>query len=128
MYGAVHENAHGYGNFYVFRGQPLGRPLHFLQIFKKLKSFIMNPSVDLTWMFGLLISVLLSLVVYFVRLLHVDFRRMQKDIAEVKSTTQLIKSEFKGGLELINQRVGQLEVKVKQFETIFYNSIKYEKD
>ena len=69
-----------------------------------------------------------SLVVYFVRLLHVDFRRMQKDIAEVKTTTQLIKSEFKGGLELINQRVGQLEVKVKQFETIFYNSIKYEKD
>ena len=53
---------------------------------------------------------------------------MQKDIAEVKTTTQLIKSEFKGGLELINQRVGQLEVKVKQFETIFYNSIKYEKD
>jgi hypothetical protein len=95
---------------------------------KLLKSFIMNPSVDLTWMFGLLISVLLSLVVYFVRLLHVDFRRMQKDIAEVKTTTQLIKSEFKGGLELINQRVGQLEVKVKQFETIFYNSIKYEKD
>ena len=88
----------------------------------------MNPSADLTWMFGLLISVLLSLVVYFVRLLHVDFRRMQKDIAEVKSTTLLIKSEFKGGLELINQRVGQLEVKVKQFETIFYNSIKYEKD
>jgi hypothetical protein len=39
-----------------------------------------------------------------------------------------LKSEFKGGLELINQRVGQLEVKVKQFETIFYNSIHYEKD
>jgi hypothetical protein len=88
----------------------------------------MNPSPDLTWMFGLLISLLLSLVVYFVRLLHVDFRRMQKDLAEVKTTTQLIKSEFKGGLELVNQRVGQLEAKVKQFETIFYNSIKYEKE
>jgi len=88
----------------------------------------MNPSTDLTWLFGILISVLLSLVVYFVRLLQVDFRRMQQDIAEVKSTTQLIKSEFKGGLELINQRVGQLEVKVKQFETIFYNAIHYEKE
>jgi hypothetical protein len=53
---------------------------------------------------------------------------MQKDIAEVKTTTQLIKSEFKGGLELISQRVGQLEAKVKQFETIFYNSIHYEKE
>jgi hypothetical protein len=92
------------------------------------KLIIMNPSTDLTWMFGLLISILLSLVVYFVRLLHVDFRRMQKDIAEVKTTTQLIKSEFKGGLELVNLRVAQLEAKVKQFETIFYNSIKYEKE
>jgi glutaredoxin-related protein len=88
----------------------------------------MNASADLTWMFGLLISILLSLVVYFVRLLHVDFRRMQKDIAEVKTTTQLIKSEFKGGLELISQRVGQLEAKMKQFETIFYNSIHYDKE
>ena len=88
----------------------------------------MNPSADLTWLFGILISVLLSMVVYFVSLMHVDFRRMQKDIAEVKSTTLLIKSEFKGGLELVNQRVSQLEAKVKQFETIFYNSIHYEKD
>ena len=88
----------------------------------------MNASADLTWLFGVVISILLSLVVYFVRLLHVDFRRMQKDIAEVMTTTQLIKSEFKGGLELISQRVSQLEAKVKQFETIFYNSIKYEKE
>ena len=57
----------------------------------------MNPSTDLTWLFGIVISILLSMVVYFVRLLHVDFRRMQKDIAEVKTTTQLIKSKFKGG-------------------------------
>ena len=88
----------------------------------------MNTSPDLSWMLGLLISILLSLVVYFVRLLHVDFRRMQKDIAEVKTTTQLIKSEFKGGLELVNLRIAQLEAKVKQFEAIFYNSIKYEKE
>jgi hypothetical protein len=87
----------------------------------------MNPSADLTWLFGILISVLLSLVVYFVRLMHVDFRRMQKDIAEVKTTTQLIKSEFKGGLGLISQRVEQLETKMKQFETVFYNTFQYEK-
>ena len=88
----------------------------------------MKPSPDLTWLFGILISILLSLVVYFVRLLHVDFRRMQKDIAEVKTTTSLIKSEFKGGLELISQRVGQLEAKVKQIESIFFNMNKNEKE
>jgi len=99
-----------------------------MQYAPKIKSIIMKASADLTWMFGIVISILLSLVVYFVRLLHVDFRRMQKDVAEVKTTTQLIKSEFKGGLELINQRVGQLEAKMKQFETIFYNSIHYGKE
>ena len=88
----------------------------------------MKPSPDLTWLFGILISILLSLVVYFVRLLHVDFRRMQKDIAEVKTTTSLIKSEFKGGLELISQRVGQLEAKVKQIESIFFNMNHNEKE
>jgi hypothetical protein len=101
-------------------------------IFYKKRSFknlfTMNASADLTWLFGVVISILLSMVVYFVRLLHVDFRRMQKDIAEVKTTIQLIKSEFKGGLELINQRVGQLEAKMKQFEAVFYNSIHYEKE
>jgi hypothetical protein len=112
-------------------GDPQGASLHLLHAFISfvyLNAITMNPSADLTWMFGLLISILLSLVVYFVRMLHVDFRRMQKDIAEVKTTTQLIKSEFKGGLELVNQRVSQLEAKVKQFESIFYNSIKYEKE
>ena len=88
----------------------------------------MNTSPDLTWLFGILISILLSLVVYFVRLLHVDFRRMQKDIAEVKTTTSLIKSEFKSGLELISQRVGQLEAKVKQIESIFFNMNHNEKE
>jgi hypothetical protein len=88
----------------------------------------MNSSVDLTWLFGIVISLLLSLVVYFVRLLHVDFRRMKKDIAEVKTTTSLIKSEFKGGLELINLRVGQLQAKIKQIEAFFFNSKHYEQD
>lgn len=83
--------------------------------------FAMNSYVDINWLFGVVISILLSLVVYFVRLLHVDFRRMQKDLAEVKTTTQLIKSEFKGGLELINLRVDQLEVKFKQIESFFFN-------
>jgi hypothetical protein len=88
----------------------------------------MNSSADLTWLFGIVISILLSMVVYFVRLLHVDFRRMQKDVAEVKTTTSLIKSEFKGGLELINQRVGQLEAKMKLIESFFFNSKHYEHD
>jgi hypothetical protein len=84
--------------------------------------------MDLTWLFGIVISILLSMVVHFVRLLHVDFRRMQKDVAEVKTTTSLIKSEFKGGLELISQRVGQLEAKMKQIETIFFNTKGYGKE
>ena len=88
----------------------------------------MNTSIDISWLFGIVISLLLSLVVYFVRLLHVYFRKMQKDVADVKTTTSIIKSEFKGGLELINLRVGQLEVKIKQIESYFFKLNHHEKE
>jgi hypothetical protein len=76
----------------------------------------MNTPIELIGLFGFVISILLSMVVYFVRLLHVDFRRMQKDISEMKATTSVIKSEFKSGLTLIGQRVEQLEERIKRVE------------
>ncbi|NWJ51078.1 MAG: hypothetical protein HXX14_09440 [Bacteroidetes bacterium] len=88
----------------------------------------MNAAVDFTWLFGIVISLLLSLVVYFVRLLHVDFRKMQEELSQVKTMASLIKSECKGGLELIGLRVGQLEVKIKQLEAFFFNFKHHEKE
>ncbi|POY36963.1 hypothetical protein C3K47_07830 [Solitalea longa] len=66
--------------------------------------------------FGSLISLLLSAVAYFIRQLHTDFRKVERDLSEVKTTTSLIKSEFKNGYDLLNQKVSYLEKRIEILE------------
>lgn len=67
-----------------------------------------------------LISILLGIVAYFLRQLHSDFKRMEKDVSEVKSTINLIKAEFKGIIDVMNQKVEFLEKQMNHFKTIFF--------
>lgn len=67
-----------------------------------------------------LISILLGIVAYFLRQLHSDFKRMEKDVTEVKSTINLIKVEFKGIIDVMNQKVEFLEKQMNHFKTIFF--------
>jgi hypothetical protein len=67
-----------------------------------------------------LISILLGIVAYFLRQLHSDFKRMEKDVIEVKSTINLIKAEFKGIIDVMNQKVEFLEKQMNHFKTIFF--------
>lgn len=73
---------------------------------------------EINIVFGTIISLLLSVVAYFIRQLHTDFRRMEKDMVEVKTTMQLIKSEFKSSHDLLNQRVGYLEKRMDVIELL----------
>ena len=66
-----------------------------------------------------MITFLLSIVAYFIRQLHTDFRRVEKDLTEVKTTTSLIKSEFKSGYDLLNQKVGFLEKRIENMERLY---------
>ena len=66
--------------------------------------------------FGSLISLLLSVVAFFIRQLHTDFRKVERDLVEVKTTTSLIKSEFKSGHDLLNQKVNYLEKRIEILE------------
>ncbi len=75
----------------------------------------MEPITVIQLIFGSITSLLLSVVAYFIKQLHSDFRRMEMDISEVKTTTMLIKTEFKSSYDLLRQRVEYLE---KRFETI----------
>ena len=68
--------------------------------------------------FGTLMSMLMSVVVYFVKLLHTDFKKVEQDLMEVKTTTALIKSEFRSSQELIKQRVDYLEDRMEKVEII----------
>ena len=49
----------------------------------------------ITVLFGSLISILLSVVAYFIKQLHTDFKRMEKDLVEVKTMALIIKTEFR---------------------------------
>jgi hypothetical protein len=76
----------------------------------------METAINLNIVFGSIISILLSIVAYFIKQLHSDFRRMEKDLTEVKTMAILIKTEFKSSNDLLNQKVDYLEKRVNNIE------------
>lgn len=69
-------------------------------------------------LFGTLITLLLSIVAYFIKQLHTDFKSMEKDLVEVKTMALIIKTEFKSGNDLLNQKVEYLEKRVQKIEML----------
>ncbi len=82
---------------------------------------------NLTVLFGTLISLLLSVVAYFIKQLHTDFKSMEKDLIEVKTMALIIKTEFKSGNDLLNQKVEYLEKRVSNIELTIIKNQEYEK-
>lgn len=78
-------------------------------------------------LFGTLITLLLSVVAYFIKQLHIDFKSMEKDLIEVKTMALIIKTEFKSGNDLLNQKVEYLEKRVNNIELIILKNQDYEK-
>jgi hypothetical protein len=74
------------------------------------------------------VTVLLGIIAYFLKQLYSDFKQVEKDVAEVKTTVALIKSEFKGIHDLLNQKVGYLEKQVNHLKTVFFNQSDYGKE
>ena len=69
-------------------------------------------------LFGTLITLLLSVVAYFIKQLHTDFTSMEKDLIEVKTMALIIKTEFKSGNDLLNQKVEYIEKRVHNLEML----------
>ena len=78
-------------------------------------------------LFGTIITILLSVVAYFIKQLHIDFKSMEKDLIEVKTMALIIKTEFKSGNDLLNQKVEYLEKRVNNLELSIYKNPDYEK-
>ena len=78
-------------------------------------------------LFGTLITLLLSIVAYFIKQLHTDFKSMEKDLVEVKTMALIIKTEFKSGNDLLNQKVEYLEKRVQIIELTILKNQDYEK-
>ena len=71
-------------------------------------------------LFGTLITLLLSVVAYFIKQLHTDFKSVKKDLIEVKTMVLIIKTEFKSGNDLLNQKVEYIEKRVHDLELIIH--------
>ena len=87
----------------------------------------MEQAPQLMVLFGSLISLLLSVVAYFIKQLHTDFKRMEKDLVEVKTMALLIKTEFKSRSDLLNQKVDYLEHRVQKLELSIFKNHEHEK-
>ena len=87
----------------------------------------MEQAPQLMVLFGSLISLLLSVVDYFIKQLHTDFKRMEKDLVEVKTMALLIKTEFKSSSDLLNQKVDYLEHRVQKLELSIFKNHEHEK-
>lgn len=87
----------------------------------------METAINLNIVFGSIISLLLSIVAYFIKQLHSDFRKMEKDLTEVKTMAILIKTEFKSSNDLLNQKVDYLEKRVNNIELTIFKHTENEK-
>jgi hypothetical protein len=52
---------------------------------------------------------------------------MEKDLIEVKTMALIIKTEFKSGNDLLNQKVEYLEKRLNNLELLIFNTHDYEK-
>jgi cell division protein FtsB len=73
-------------------------------------------AINPDFFFYTLITLLLGVVAYFIKQLHSDFKRVEKDVSEVKATTSILRTEFKGNVELIRQRSDFLERRISYLE------------
>lgn len=70
---------------------------------------------------GGIFSILLGIVAYFLKQLLRDFKKVESDLTEVKNITALIKAEFRGNQDLLNQKVEFMENRLSRVETFIFN-------
>ena len=87
----------------------------------------MENELVLNVLFGSVSSLLLAVVAYFIKQLHSDFKKMEKDITEVKTMALLIKTEFKNSYDLLSQRVEYLESRITTLEMLNLKNKRNEK-
>jgi len=62
------------------------------------------------------LSILVGIVAYFLKQLISDFKKVKEDVTEVRNTTEIIKTEFKGMNDLVHQRIDFLDRRVDRLE------------
>lgn len=65
---------------------------------------------------GTLLSIMLSIIAWFIRELHHDFRTMKKEVSSLQHTANMIQTEAKSSSELIKLQVGFLQWRIEDYE------------
>lgn len=63
-----------------------------------------------------IVSLLLGTVAYFLKQLLYDFKRVEKEVVEVKNTAEVIRTEFKGMNALLLQRMDFADNRIERIE------------
>lgn len=72
-----------------------------------------------------ILSILIGVVAYFLKQLIHDFKKVEKDVTEVKNMAEIIRTEFRGMHDLTHQRMDFLDRRVDRLEHETFG--KYEK-
>jgi len=62
------------------------------------------------------VSLLLGTVAYFLKQLLNDFKRVEKEVVEVKNTAEIIQAEFRGMNALLHQRMDFADKRIERIE------------
>lgn len=75
-----------------------------------------------------LTSGLLGVVAYFLRQLLIDFKRVEKDVSDIKTSSVITQGEVKRINDLHNQRLEYLEKRNDHFETLIFKKNSHGKE
>ncbi|MFC5283505.1 hypothetical protein [Pedobacter alpinus] len=88
----------------------------------------MEFSVNITLLIGSLLSIMLSVIAWFIRQLHHDFKCMQKEVSSLSHTAHLIQAESKSANELIKLKISFLEWRMEGYGSPKNSLTKQEKN
>jgi hypothetical protein len=72
----------------------------------------MDLSINLSVIIGFLLSVMLSIIAWFIRQLHQDFRRVQEQVNLLQQTAKVIQVESRSAYELLKLRISFLDWRI----------------
>lgn len=71
---------------------------------------------NITLFIGTLLSFMLSVIAWFIRQLHQDFKNMQKEVSVLQHTANAIQLETRSSHEIIELKIGFLKWRIDEFE------------
>ena len=74
--------------------------------------------INITLFLTTLLTIMLSVIGYFMKCLHADFRKMQQDAEELKSSQQLSKAELRAVKNLLQSHVEYLGKRLEAYEQL----------